>query len=120
MIDHLSLGATNLAHSVAFYRALFAPLGYALQNTDEKEASFGPGTDRTFFLYPVGGLVAVSGMHVAFAAKSSEAVDSAFSAATAAGATVVREPANRPEISDAYYGCIVLDADGHRLEILRG
>jgi catechol 2,3-dioxygenase-like lactoylglutathione lyase family enzyme len=120
MIDHLSLGATNLARSVAFYRDLFAPLGYALQNADEKEASFGPGSDRTFFLYPACDRVAVTGMHVAFAAKSSEAVDKAFFAATSAGATVAREPSNRPEISAAYYGCVVLDPDGHRLEIVRG
>jgi len=120
MIDHLSLGATNLARSVGFYRDLFAPLGYALQSNDEKEAAFGPGSDRTFFLYPVTDNAAVSGMHVAFAAGSREAVDAAFSAATGAGATVAREPANRPEISTAYYGCIVLDPDGHRLEILLG
>lgn len=120
MIDHLSLGATSLARSVAFYTDLFAPLGYVLQNADEKEASFGPGADRTFFLYPAAGQVAVSGMHVAFAAKSKEAVERAFHAATAAGATVQREPANRPEISASYYGCIVHDPDGHRLEVLVG
>jgi catechol 2,3-dioxygenase-like lactoylglutathione lyase family enzyme len=120
MIDHLSLGATDLAHSVTFYRHLFAPLGYALQHEDGKEASFGPGADRTFFLYPAAQHVSVSGMHVAFAAKSNDAVDAAFAAATSAGGTVVREPGRRPEISEAYYGCIVLDPDGHRLEIVLG
>lgn len=120
MIDHLSLGATNLAHSVRFYRDLFAPLGYALQHANDEEASFGPGTDRTFWLYPAADSVPSKGMHVAFAAKSKAAVDAAFSAATSGGASVAREPGNRPEISAAYYGCIVLDPDGHRLEIVLG
>ena len=118
MIDHLSLGATNLERSVAFYRHLFAPLGYAQQHANDTEASFGPGTDRTFWLYPAANAVAMTGMHIAFAAKDNIAVDHAFAAATAGGATVARPPGPRPEISDTYYGCIVLDPDGHRLEIV--
>jgi catechol 2,3-dioxygenase-like lactoylglutathione lyase family enzyme len=120
MIDHLSLGATDLARSVSFYRDLLAPLGYALQYANAKEASFGPGTDRTFWLYPAAGPVSASGMHIAFAAKCKDAVDAAFAAAMSAGATVDRQPGRRPEINETYYGCIVLDPDGHRLEVLHG
>jgi catechol 2,3-dioxygenase-like lactoylglutathione lyase family enzyme len=118
MIDHLSLGATDLGRSVDFYRHLFAPLGYVQQHSDDTEASFGPGSDRTFWLYLATNVVAVTGMHIAFAAKDKTAVDEAFVAATAGGATIARAPGPRPEISDEYYGCIVLDPDGHRLEIV--
>jgi catechol 2,3-dioxygenase-like lactoylglutathione lyase family enzyme len=120
MIDHLSIGATNLDRSVRFYRDIFSPLGYALQHANDKEAAFGPGSDRTFWLYPAPSPVAMTGMHLAFAAKSKDAVDAAFTAATSAGATVARPPGRRPEISEGYYGCIVLDPDGHRLEIVLG
>jgi catechol 2,3-dioxygenase-like lactoylglutathione lyase family enzyme len=118
MIDHLSVGITQLARSIHFYRGLFAPLGYALQHENAQEAAFGPGSDRTFWLYPSPGSTPMPGMHIAFAAKDARAVDDAFAAAAAGGATIAREPAARPEISDTYYGCIVLDPDGHRLEIV--
>ncbi len=120
MIDHLSLGATDLTRSISFYRQLFEPLGIALQHQNEKEAAFGPGTDRTFWLYPAAAPVAAGGTHIAFAARSRDAVDAAFARATSAGATVAHPAGKRPEINDSYYGCIVLDPDGHRLEIVLG
>jgi catechol 2,3-dioxygenase-like lactoylglutathione lyase family enzyme len=118
MIDHLSIGASDLARSVAFYRKTFLPLGFALQHETAAEASFGPGTDRTFWLYTAREARALEGMHIAFAAPSTTAVDQAYAAARDLGAISVREPDWRPEISDQYYGSVVLDPDGHKLEIL--
>jgi catechol 2,3-dioxygenase-like lactoylglutathione lyase family enzyme len=118
MIDHLSIGTSDLARSVEFYRRLFAPLGISLQHQTEAEASFGAGTDRTFWLYPAEAVRAVAGMHIAFAAESEALVDLAHAAACDAGGTSVRAPGSRPEISAEYYGAIVLDPDGHKLELL--
>ncbi len=118
MIDHLSLGTKDLARSAEFYRQTFEPLGFAMQHVTEAEASFGPGTSRTFWLYPAEAVQPVQGMHIAFGATSPEAVDEAYAAARASGAESVREPGWRPEISDEYYGCVVLDLDGHKLEIV--
>jgi|ERR1041385_4946254 catechol 2,3-dioxygenase-like lactoylglutathione lyase family enzyme len=120
MIDHLSIGVTDLARAVHFYRELFAPLGYALQHENPQEAAFGPGSDRTFWLYPAANAVALSGMHIAFGAKTPEAVDAAFASAMANGATASREPGRRTDISNTYYGCIVFDPDGHKLEVVLG
>jgi catechol 2,3-dioxygenase-like lactoylglutathione lyase family enzyme len=118
MIDHLSLGITNLDRSIEFYRRTFEPLGIALQHSTDVEASFGAGSARTFWLYPAQTVTPVPGMHIAFTAASTEAVDRAHKAACAAGGSVVREPSWRPEISDEYYGSVVLDPDGHKLEIV--
>lgn len=118
MIDHLSIGTNDLARSTDFYRKTFEPLGFALQHVTEAEASFGPGTSRTFWLYPAESVQPIQGMHIAFAAASTEAVNEAYAAARAVGAESVRAPGWRPEISDEYYGCVVLDLDGHKLEFL--
>src|SRR6476659_8897071 len=99
MIDHLSLGTANLESAVGFYQRLFAPLDVKLQHHDPNEASFGPGTDRTFWLYANEGGKPIPGMHIAFAARSQANVDQAFAASIAAGATAVRPPGKRPEIS---------------------
>jgi catechol 2,3-dioxygenase-like lactoylglutathione lyase family enzyme len=62
MIDHLSLGTTDLSRSVEFYRWAFAPLGFVLQHANEKEAAFGPGTDWTFWLYPASSVKPIEGI----------------------------------------------------------
>ena len=40
MLDHLSLGVTDLARAMRFYDAAFAPLGYARQLANEREAAY--------------------------------------------------------------------------------
>lgn len=118
MIDHLSIGTSDLLRSVDFYRRTFEPLGFTLQHQSDVEASFGAGTNRTFWLYPAEAVQPLPGMHIAFAAPSREAVDGAHAAAREAGGRPVREPGERPEISDEYYGSIILDPDGHKLELV--
>jgi catechol 2,3-dioxygenase-like lactoylglutathione lyase family enzyme len=120
MLDHLSLGVTDLARAMRFYDAAFAPLGYARQLANEREAAYGPERAPTFWLYPVtaGESVVGAGTHIAIAAPDRRAVEAAHAAALAAGGTSVRAPAERPEISQSYFGAIVLDPDGHRLELV--
>ncbi len=123
MIDHLSLGVADFDRSLPFYGAMLAPLGFRLMSNTGAEAGFGnEAAGRPFFLYPVdvaaNGRVAAPGTHVAFACADRAAVDAAFAAAIAAGGAEARPPAARPELSAAYYGAIVLDPDGHRLELV--
>ncbi|HEX3065379.1 MAG TPA: VOC family protein [Dongiaceae bacterium] len=120
MLDHLSLGVRDLGRALAFFDATFAPLGFRRQHDNANEASYGPGSDRTFWLYPIaaGEQSSAAGMHVAFAAPNRKAVDAACQAAVKHGATMAREPAHRPENGPNYYGTVVVDPDGHRLEIL--
>ncbi len=123
MIDHMSLGVADFGRSLPFYDALLTPLGFRLMSNTGAEAGFGNETvGRPFYLYPIDvaekGGVAAPGTHVAFACASRATVDAAFAAAMAAGATEARPPAARPELSADYYGAIVLDPDGHRLELV--
>ena len=118
MIDHLSIGTHDLAASIEFYRRTLEPLGYVLQHAAADEASFGPRQDRTFWLYPDDDVHPIARMHIAFAAPSEDAVAAAHDAACATGGKSVRAPGPRPDISESYFGAIVLDPDGYRLELV--
>ncbi|ATQ43161.1 VOC family protein [Caulobacter mirabilis] len=120
MFDHLSVGVRDLAAARRFYDAFFAPLGSANAWAAEAELAYGPGgTSRQFFLYPVtGDQVHGLGTHIAFSADSRAAVDAAYAAALAHGATTIRAAGLHPDVAPDYYGAVVLDPDGNKLEIV--
>jgi len=120
MFDHLSLGVRDLAAARQFYDAFFAPLGCAKAWEVEGELAYGPGgASRQFYLYPVAGdRVSGLGTHIAFRADSRAAVDAAYQAALVAGATTVRAAGVHPDIAPDYYGAVMLDPDGNKLEIV--
>jgi catechol 2,3-dioxygenase-like lactoylglutathione lyase family enzyme len=120
MFDHLSVGVRDLTAARAFYDAFFAPLGCANAWATEAELAYGPGgATRQFYLYPVtGGQVAGLGTHIAFTADSRAAVDAAIAAAVANGASVVRPAGLHPNIAPDYYGAVLLDPDGNKLEVV--
>lgn len=122
MFDHLSLGVRDLVAARRFYDAFFAPLGASLATEKPGEISYGPGgAAGLFYLYPVeGAQVAGLGAHLAFTAETRAAVDAAYASAMANGATAVRVAGLHPDISASYYGCVILDPDGNKLEIVAG
>ncbi len=119
MIDHVSLGTTRYADSVAFYRRVLAPLGMALLRDTGSEAAFGTPEQWSFFLYPVpaGEAVTARGVHVALRAPSRAAVASTHEAALAGAAQDIFTPRTRPDISELYFGAMFHDLDGHRIEV---
>lgn len=121
MFDHLSLGVRDLGAAGRFYDAVFAPLGHAKTWTQEKEIAYGPEGARLFWLYPVGGEhVAGLGTHIAFRAETRAAVDKAYQAAIDNGAKTLRAAGLHADIGPDYYGAIVLDLDGNKIEIVVG
>src|SRR4051794_14706808 len=122
MFDHLSVGVRDLARARAFYDALLAPLGHSATHANDAELGYGPGGGGAqFYLYPVAGeRVAGLGTHIAFAADSRAAVDAAYAAGLASGATSVRPAGLHPDIAAGYYGAILHDPDGNKLEIVAG
>ena len=122
MFDHLSLGVRDLVAARRFYDAFFAHLGAANAFASETELAYGPGgVSRQFYLYPVrGDQVAGLGTHLAFTAGSRVAVDQAFAAAVAQGASGIRPAGPHPDIAPDYYGAVLLDPEGNKLEIVAG
>ncbi len=117
VIDHVSVGVSDLARSRDFYARALTPLGFAELGPwreGAREVSFGLEEADDFAIstaYPAPGAV-----HVAFAADRREQVDAFYAAALAAGGRDNGPPGLRPEYSDEYYGAFVLDPDGHNIE----
>lgn len=117
MIDHVTVGVSDLARSREFYRRSLTPLGFAEigpWREGAQEIEFGLEEAADFAIsvaYPPDGCV-----HVAFAADRREQVDAFFEAAIAAGGRANGAPGLRPEYSEGYYGAFVLDPDGHNIE----
>ena len=122
MFDHLSVGVRDLAAARTFYDAFLAPLGHSYTHANDAELGYGPGGGvAQFYLYPVNGTqVAGLGTHIAFAADSRAVVDAAYAAGLASGATSVRAAGLHPDIAAGYYGAILYDPDGNKLEIVAG
>ncbi len=117
LVDHVTVGVSDLARSRAFYERALAPLGLDTALTTDAlpdTVLFGTGSEWPFAIstrYPAG-----SSVHVAFGADSTEQVGAFHEAALAAGATDNGAPGLRPQYSERYYGAFVLDPDGHNIE----
>jgi catechol 2,3-dioxygenase-like lactoylglutathione lyase family enzyme len=113
VIDHLTIGVSDLEVSRRFYRLALEPLGYSETGSD-LGPSFGLEDANDFGLsdrYEPGGQ-----LHIAFAAETREQVDAFHEAALAAGGRDNGAPGVRAEYSENYYGAFVLDPDGHNVE----
>ena len=75
-----------------------------------------PADQKPFFWIATRGGRVASGVHVAFAAPSTEIVDAFHAAALAAGATDNGGPGKREIYHPHYYGAYVLDPDGNNVE----
>ena len=122
MIDHLGFRVTDYARSLAFYKAVLAPLGYglvmqvtpAMTGKDGHHAGFGKG--KPDFWISDAAEPTRNGLHVALQAPDRAAVDAFYQAALAAGARDNGPPGLRSHYHPDYYGAFVIDPDGHNIE----
>jgi catechol 2,3-dioxygenase-like lactoylglutathione lyase family enzyme len=120
MLDHVSLGSRRFTEAIQFYSDCFGAIGYGLSHRTPDEAAFGPHGDKTFWLYPVVSTDAVVGerSHVAVSVDSREKIIKFHELALERGATTVRVPGKRPDISPDYFGTVIRDLDGHTIEVV--
>jgi glyoxylase I family protein len=131
-LGHVDLVCRDLARSLAFYAAVFGPLGLepptrfpgergehihylrfpaaGSGSLGLRQAS-GPEAEHPFELYAPGL------HHLALAVETHEDVVSAHTAAVAAGASVLHAPRLFPEYHAGYYATFFLDPDGFRIEV---
>jgi catechol 2,3-dioxygenase-like lactoylglutathione lyase family enzyme len=118
MIDHVSVGVSDLERAVRFYEAALAPLG--LSRLVRRPATVGFGKSYPEFWVNLRADMATishdSGVHVGLRAKSTDAVDAFHKAALAAGGTSESPPSLRPHDRVRYYAAFVVDPDGNRIE----
>jgi catechol 2,3-dioxygenase-like lactoylglutathione lyase family enzyme len=120
MIDHVSLGVTDLERSKAFYDAVLKPLGVTRLFNYDGGLGYGVRDRANFWIgtpFDAGRPArAGGGTHVAFTAASRKAVDEFYRSALASGAMDDGKPGLRPIYHPNYYGAFVLDPDGHKIE----
>jgi catechol 2,3-dioxygenase-like lactoylglutathione lyase family enzyme len=120
VLDHLSIGVSDLARAAAFYDAVLAALGYVRLFTHPRAVGYGkPGDkDEGFAILAAGPEARApgTGCHIALAAASCDAVDAFHAAALRAGAVDEGAPGLRPHYGAGYYAAFVRDLDGYRIE----
>jgi catechol 2,3-dioxygenase-like lactoylglutathione lyase family enzyme len=115
LIDHITIGVTDLDRSRAFYDHALAPLGIVRLYADgENYSGYGEGRKAYFW---IGRRAQVAtGSHIAFAALDRAAVHAFHQAALTAGGRDNGAPGLRPQYRANYYGAFILDPDGHNIE----
>jgi catechol 2,3-dioxygenase-like lactoylglutathione lyase family enzyme len=119
VIDHIGIEVGDIARSRAFYEAALQPLGIELVMEFEGMVGFGKATEQgpnPYFWIAARGRPALSGLHVAFGARTPDLVDAFHAAALAAGGSDNGAPGPRPIYHPGYYGAFVLDPDGNNVE----
>ncbi len=118
MIDHVSIGVSDLARSAAFYTAILEPLGLTQLVVTETRIGFGKRYPELWLNLRSGmpRIADDTGAHVCLRARSKDAVDRFHTAALANGGLDDGVPCDRQATMTAYYAGFVRDPDGNRLE----
>ena len=118
MIDHISVGVSDLDRSAKFYEATLAALGLTRVVTRPRAVGFGKSYPE-FWINLREGMPRVapeSGVHICLRAKTTAEIDAFHAAALSAGGTSDGAPGIRPHDRVRYYAAFVLDPDGNRIE----
>jgi catechol 2,3-dioxygenase-like lactoylglutathione lyase family enzyme len=118
MIDHISVGVSDLERSARFYEVLLAPLGLSRVVTRAATIGFGKAYPE-FWINLRSGMTPVgpeSGVHICLRAKATAEVDAFHAAALEAGGRSDGAPGLRPHDRVRYYAAYVVDPDGNRIE----
>ena len=120
MLDHVSLGVTDLERSRRFYDAVLRPLGlvrivdFRGRGSDYGAMAGQLGVEFTITAERV--VTPPAGRHVCFRAPDRAAVRAFHGAALVAGGHDDGAPGIRSEYHPDYYAAFVHDPDGNRVE----
>ena len=115
MLDHVTIGTSDLARAREFYDRALKPLGIERLYAEGQIFS-GYGADKKAFFWIGARDSVITGVHVAFTAPDHATVEAFHAAALAAGGRDNGAPGLRPHYHRHYYGAFVLDPDGHNIE----
>lgn len=117
-ICHASIGTNDLVRAQAFYTPVLATLAIELVSEYEQAVAYGKGYPEFWLQQPFDKMSATAGngVHFAFVALSKQQVDEFYQCAIAMGGRCNGAPGTRPEYGEPYYGCFIIDLDGHKIE----
>ena len=118
MIDHVSVGVSDLQRAARFYESALAPLGLSRLVTRPATVGFGKNYPELWINLRAGmaEVAPESGIHICLRAKSAGEVDAFHAAALDAGGQSDGVPGLRPHDRVRYYAAFVRDPDGNRIE----
>lgn len=122
MLNHVSIGARDIARAKRFYDAALAPLGYRCLS--DSPTSLGYGRDSVAFWInqtdrPVPA-DAASGLHFCFDAPDRASVEAFHAAATKHGGKDNGAAGVREDYDPHYFAAFAIDPDGYRVEAYCG
>lgn len=119
MIDHVSLGVSDLQRSTAFYEAVLGAIGLVCLVRRETTVGFGKRYPELWLNHRAGmpPVADASGTHVCLRARSEEMVRAFHAAAMVHGGRDDGAPGPRVAAMTGYYAAFVRDPDGNRLEV---
>jgi catechol 2,3-dioxygenase-like lactoylglutathione lyase family enzyme len=118
MIDHISVGVSDLERSARFYELTLAALGLSRLVTRPATVGFGKSYPEVWINLRAGmaKVAPESGAHICLRAKTTAEVDAFHAAALSAGGVSDGAPGIRPHDRVKYYAAFVIDPDGNRIE----
>lgn len=120
MIDHVSVGVTDLNAASKFYASLFESLD--IFKLVEKTGTVGFGKKYPEFWLnhrPQKEIhIEDNGTHICLRASSIEAVNKFYQRAVELGALSSGEPGYREEYNKGYYAAFIKDADRNHIEVV--
>ncbi len=119
MFDHVSIKVKDLLKSKVFYEKIFLPLGYKISFGKEGVFyAFDLGNHCLFEIIQHKEKTPITSTHIAFRATTHETVNAFYLSALEAGAKDNGKPGPRPQYTEQYYACFILDLDGHNIEVM--
>ena len=118
MIDHISIGVSDLDEARKFYDAVLKPLSYRCLSQDGASLGYGAEAISFWVLASTAPVPAndASGLHICFSAPSRQSVDAFHAAALKQGGRDNGKPGLRLDYGANYYAAFVADPDGYRIE----
>lgn len=128
-LDHITIVSDAFESNQPFYDALLTAVGLVptanFQDPEQDDEDSGTVAavgyahpDGQPVLWLAAGLVSTSTAHVALRVVERDLVESAFSAAVAAGGRVIQAPREWESAHLNYFGCQLADHSGNIIEVL--
>ena len=120
MIDHISVGVTDLNAASKFYTSIFEPIGISRLVEKPGTVGFGKKYPEFWLNHRPNKETATedNGTHICLRASSIEAVNAFYQKATELGARSSGEPGYRVEYHKGYYAAFIKDADQNHIEVV--
>lgn len=119
MIDHVGIKVKDVEKSKEFYEKALASLDHKIAFGKETVFhAFDIGNKCLFEIMQNEDGEVLTTTHIAFRGKNKEQVETFYKSALEAGATDNGKPGPRPDYTENYYACFVLDPDGHNIEVM--